>query len=368
MEKYQDLVKYILQSGTHERNRTAEDTIATFGYNYKLDVEENYPLLTTKKMDTFRWDSMLHELEWYLSGQHHIRELTEETSIWDAWADEDMNLPSAYGRFWRRFPVPTTVQQLNGEEWMSRDSEYTTFEHVEYVDNDEEDAYKTIGEEKGRLVFDQLEFIVDALNNDNPYRGPESRRLVTSAWHPANAQSSSLPPCHFTYVFNVQNDRLNLHLTQRSADVALGVPFNIAAYSLLLKLIAKQTKYKAGHFNHTLVDAHIYCGKGERSDWYNDNLAYLASKLSDVSGNKEYMDIHDWIIENAPTEDTETNPDNGSYGYDHIPGLIKQLSRKPKNRPNINISESTTIDNAEYDDFELKNYDSYGGLSFNVAE
>lgn len=348
MEKYHNLVEDVLKNGNIKDNRTEENTISFFGYDYKINIGEGYPLLTTKKMNTFRWDSMLHEVEWYMSGKHHIRELTEKTSIWDAWADNNMNLPSAYGRFWRRFPVPELKSQLDGEDWINKDSKY-------------------VNEINDGLVFDQLKFVIDALKGDNPHRGPESRRLVVSAWHPSNAHISSLPPCHFTFVFNVQNDKLNLHLTQRSADIALGVPFNIAAYSLLLKLVANQTDYNTGIFHHSLVDAHIYCGKDERSRWYKNNLPELQSKLNMADKKEDYKEIRSWVLTNAPEIQNE-EPENHNYGSDHIPGLLEQISREPMGRSKLNIEDNVDIDNIEYSDFSLENYESHNGISFSVAE
>lgn len=353
MDKYQKIVLDVLSNGTHEENRTAEDTIADFGYHYSIDLSKGYPLLTTKEMDTFRWDSMLHEFEWYLSGDHHVQELTEKTGIWDAWADENNNLPSAYGRFWRRYPVPSEKTQLDGEAWITDDSKYTTRESNNGDSN---------------LVFDQLGFVVDALSGDNPYRGSESRRLIVNAWHPSNAQVSNLPPCHYTFVFNTQNGKLNTHLTQRSADIALGVPFNIAAYSLMTELVAQQTGYDVGEFSHTLVDAHIYCGRDERSEWYSNNMGQLQEKIKNAESSEDYKNIRSWVLDNAPEDTGAGNVSEHKYGYDHVPGLLEQLSREPLGRSNLNISEGSTIDNATYSDFNLENYRSHGGLSFKVAE
>lgn len=434
MDKYQELVKNVLQNGTKEKNRTKEDTISSFGYNYTIDVGEGYPLLTTKKMDTFRWDSMLHELDWYLSGKHHIRDLTEKTGIWDAWADDDYNLPSAYGRFWRRYPVPDGRAQLPGEEWIDPDNPWTNNEtpvSVRFAFGPSEDnvlqkaaeRLQSLGDslddlmlyldkptkrktdeytkveftttvcgskrkdvervvkqiennvnpysvqvKEPYLTFDQLKFVVDALDDENQFRGPESRRLIVQAWHPSNAQVSSLPPCHYSYLFNVQDDSLNLHLTQRSADIALGVPFNIAAYSLILKLVAQQTSHDVGKFNHTLVDAHIYCGKSQRSNWHEENLRELQSRVSDVEDREQFNQIRDWILENAPEEDCETQPTEGVFGYDHVPGLVEQLTRKPYGRSNLEVDNNSTINNLSHDQIDLSEYESHPGLRFNVAE
>lgn len=435
MQEYLDLIKYTLQNGSLEENRTDEYTLSTFGYNYTIDLSDGYPLLTTKQMDTFRWDSMLHEMEWYMSGKHHIRELTEKTGIWDAWADSDMNLPSAYGRFWRRYPVPELQSQFPGESWVGEDNQWTQTEqtvrltyvygsdtedavdstkteilevlqntvaevdtYLDSVDVRSDDNYTAVEQsitvshrdenlvdgtvneivenagayesERGdkRLTFDQVQFIVDALNGDNPYRGPESRRLVLNAWHPSNAQASELPPCHYSAVFNVQSGQLNTHLTQRSADIALGVPFNIAAYSALNKLIAQETDYESGYFNHTLVDAHIYCGKKERSNWYKKNIQNIQRQVREAEKGSDYRDIRDMILEKAPEDTGVTKPSEHNYGHDHIPGLLEQVSRKPLGACELYIREGATVNNLSRDDFELKDYECHDGIRFSVAE
>ncbi len=362
MRQYLDAVESILREGNYKRNRTDSDTISRFSTSYTIDLQEGFPLLTTKDLSGFRWNSLIHELLWYFSGQHHIRDLTEETSIWDAWADEKMNLPTAYGRFWRRYPIPEKDDQLEGEWWV-RGREDWIQDAVEQYDVSEQEIRKGmkrwINEEEGRKTFDQIQYAIDTLNGEHPYRGPESRRIVITAWHPANAAVSKLPPCHFTYVLNVQDGKINTHLTQRSADIALGVPFNIAAYALITKIIAKQTDFEVGKFSHTLVDSHAYCGKEERGDWYSEYLHELQERLEEAEDPEDYLEIRDWILENAPEEEEE--------GYDHVPGLLKQLSREPRDRPEISVPEKP-IDEMEYDDFSLENYDPAPGISFEVAE
>ena len=350
MQQYHTLVRHALQ-GSYKSNRTAADTVSTFGEYYEVDIGSSYPLLTTKKMDTFRWDSMLQELVWYLSGEHHVRNLREETGIWDAWADGDWALPSAYGRFWRRFPVPEANAQLPGEVWADSS--------CPWVERDNE---------TGTLVFDQIAYVVDTLRGDNPDRGPESRRLVVTAWHPANAATSGLPPCHYTFALNVQNGRLNCHLTQRSADIALGVPFNIAAYALLATVVAEATGLEPGQFGHSLVDAHVYCGTGERGLWYAENLGALQKRLAAVDAREEYRDVRDWLLAESPPEETDDlDPASHEYGYDHVPGLLEQLAREPLEPPSIDISAGT-VDKLTYDAVELRGYDSHGPLGFRVAE
>lgn len=350
MDQYQNFIKAAL-NGVHKKNRTDADTIASFSAQQKFDLASSFPLLTTKKMDTYRWESMVHELLWYLSGDHHIRNLREETNIWDAWADEDWNLPSAYGRFWRRHPIPNENAQLPGEAWADTDCQWVTLD-------DETDT----------LVFDQLEYMIDTLQGENPNKTPNSRRLVVSSWHPANASVSNLPPCHYTFNLNVQDGKLNCHLTQRSADIALGVPFNIASYSLLTKIISEVTDFTPGAFAHTLVDAHIYCGKSDRGEWYSNNLSEIQKRISTVGNRGGYADIRDWIIEEAPPEESDSvDPSNHKYGYDHVPGLIEQLSREPLDLPNIRL-DIRSLDDMSYEDIQLTGYNSHSSIKYEVSE
>ncbi len=351
MQQYQTLVETALSTGTYKPNRTSVDTISSFSQHYSIDLEEGYPLLTTKQMDGFRWESMIHELLWYLSGEEHIRDLREKTAIWDEWADEDGHLDTAYGRFWRRFPVPEGGAQLPGEVW-----------------SDERCPWVTRDSETEKLVFDQIQYVLDVLQGNHPEKGPHSRRLVVNAWHPANASVSNLPPCHYTYNLNVQDGQLNCHLTQRSADIALGVPFNIASYALLTKIISEVTDFTPGTFAHTLVDAHIYCGKSDRGKWYSHNLPNIQKKLSIVDERAGYADIRDWIIEKAPPEDADSvDPANHNYGYDHVPGLIEQLSREPLKLPNIQL-DVDSLNELDYDDIRLTNYNSHSSINYEVSE
>ncbi len=331
MKQYLDLVRRVLDRGTYKPNRTGVDTIAAFSQHYEIDLQRGFPLLTTKRMDGFRWDSLIHELLWYLSGQEHIRDLREETGIWDAWADEDGHLDTAYGRFWRRFPVPE--EGLPGEAWP-------------------EDAHRWVDAEAG--TFDQIQYVLDTLREN-----PHSRRMVVSAWHPGNAAVSQLPPCHYTFVLNVQGDRLNLHLTQRSGDIALGVPFNIAAYALLAKAIAGRTEFEVGRFGHTVVDAHIYCGRGDRGAWYADHLSDLRDRLLDVDDRTDHRAVREWLEGAAPPE--------SEAGYDHVPGLLEQLAREPLERPRVEIADRP-LDELTFDDIRLREYRSADGLDFAVAE
>ena len=288
MQQYLDMIQYVLTNGVEKVNRTGVKTLAVFSYFYRVDLTEGYPLLTTKKMF---FDSMLHELFWYLSGEEHIKSLREKTKIWDAWADDAGRLETAYGRFWRRFPVPESAARLPGENWGQR---WVTTDPV-----------------TGTKVFDQIQYIIDSLKEIR--QDPEHknlRRLVVTAWHPANAAESKLPPCHYTFTFNVLGDKLNCHLTQRSCDLALGVPFNLACYALLTTMIAKETGFTPGEFAHTLIDAHIY--------------------------------------------------------ENHIAGLREQILRDPKPLPKLEIADQP-FDQLGFDDIKLKEYNPHPVIKFPVA-
>ena len=333
MQEYLDLVADTLRTGNYKPNRTGVDTVSSFSQHYRVDLREGFPLLTTKDLSGFRWDSLVHELLWYLSGEEHVRTLRERTGIWDAWADEEGHLDTAYGRFWRRFPVPESG--LPGESWPD--------ETHRWLNDDER-------------TFDQIEYVLDTLREN-----PRSRRIVVNAWHPANAAVSTLPPCHYTFVFNVQGDRLNCHLTQRSGDIALGVPFNVAAYALLTHAIADRTGFEVGTFAHTVVDAHVYCGRGARGEWYADALPDLRSRLAGVEAREDYLAVREWVESAAPAEP------EGEENYDHVPGLLTQLSREPRERPRIEIADGP-LDELTYDDVRLEGYDAAEGIRFAVAE
>lgn len=286
MQHYLDMVQYVLTNGVRKVNRTGTAALTVFAYFYRVDLQRGFPLLTTKKM---YWDSLVHELFWYLSGEEHIRNLRTKTKIWDAWANDEGHLETAYGRFWRRFPVPN--QGLPGERWSSK--------------------WTSIDPTTGERVFDQLQYILDSLKEikQNPTH-PSLRRLIVSAWHPANAAESKLPPCHYTFVFNVIGNKLNCHLTQRSCDIALGVPFNLACYALLTMMIAKETGFEPGEFAHSLIDAHIY--------------------------------------------------------ENHIEGLREQILREPQPLPTVTIADKPFAQ-LSFDDIKLHNYHAAPLIKFPVA-
>lgn len=294
MKEYHDLVKLVLENGVRKKSRTGVDTLSYFGAFYRVDLSKGFPLLTTKKMI---WKSLLYEVLWYLSGDDHIRNLREHTKIWDAWADEEGNLQTAYGRYWRRYPVPEKGAALGEEVFVDEGHPFVT------------------KEENGSLTFDQVGWVIDQIKNN-----PNSRRMVIVAWHPANAVISKLPPCHYTFTFNVSDGKLNCHLTQRSGDIALGIPFNLAAYSLLTQIIAQDAGLELGYFAHTIIDAHIY-------------VADKGSKME---------------------------------AYDHVAGLKEQLTRKPLELPKLKIAKKP-LDQLTYDDFELVGYEHHPRIKFEVA-
>ena len=209
MRTYLDLLQHILDHGIDRGDRTGTGTRAVFGYQMRFDLAAGFPLLTTKRLHT---RSIVHELLWFLRGETNVRSLQEAgVSIWDEWADEHGELGPVYGHQWRH--------------WPARDG----------------------GE------IDQIQRLVEGLR-----RNPESRRHIVTAWNPADVDRMALPPCHALFQFHVAAGRLSCQLYQRSADVFLGVPFNIASYALLTHMVAQVTGLQAGDFVHTLGDAHLY--------------------------------------------------------------------------------------------------------------
>ena len=360
MKQYQDLVRHVLETGTRKENRTGVDTLSTFGYYFEHDLREGFPLLTTKSVS---WKNIVVEMLWFLSGQTDISILKRHgCKFWDAWADENGKVPSAYGNFWRKFPVHGTLMDDNTNEYGDVLGPPIPNPTIEFND--------------------QIAWVLAELR-----RNPMSRRMVVSAWAPGNAQGSKLPPCHCLFMFNVQNrqkftvnvidaedtskvlqsytvrdieearsfanhdglknalihitgeseetfQQLCLHLTQRSCDVALGVPYNIASYALLLSLFGHFAGIDPGVFGHSLVDAHIYTAK----------------------------------------------PDGSKAEFDHIPGLKEQIAREPKRLPRLRISdeikslgdierlmgpEVTTDEVMRH--FVLEGYEPHSAINFKVA-
>ncbi|MBO9425217.1 thymidylate synthase [Labrenzia sp. R4_1] len=213
MQQYHDLLSKILEDGIDRGDRTGTGTRSIFGYQMRFDLSEGFPLVTTKKLHL---RSIIHELLWFVAGDTNIAYLKENgVKIWDDWADENGDLGPVYGYQWRSWPAP------------SRDG-------------------------SGQSI-DQISNVLEMIR-----KSPESRRLIVSAWNPALVDEMALPPCHALFQFYVADGKLSCQLYQRSADVFLGVPFNIASYALLTMMIAQVTGLKPGDFVHTLGDAHLY--------------------------------------------------------------------------------------------------------------
>ncbi len=209
MKQYHDLLRHVLDHGVQKSDRTGTGTISVFGYQMRFDLSEGFPALTTKKLHL---RSIIHELLWFLQGDTNIKYLHDNNvSIWDEWADTDGNLGPIYGHQWRK--------------WQSQDGK----------------------------VIDQISQVVEMIK-----RNPDSRRMIVSAWNVGDIPKMALPPCHLMFQFYVANGRLSCQLYQRSADIFLGVPFNIASYALLTMMMAQVTGYEAGEFVHTFGDAHLY--------------------------------------------------------------------------------------------------------------
>lgn len=263
MKQYLDLLREIMDKGVVKTDRTGVGTKSIFGHQMRFDLSEGFPLLTTKKVHL---KSIIYELLWFISGDTNVKFLQDnKVTIWDEWADENGNLGPVYGHQWRSWPAPD-----------------------------------------GRSI-DQLADVVSQIR-----KNPDSRRLIVSAWNPAEVDKMALPPCHSLFQFYVANGKLSLQLYQRSADTFLGVPFNIASYALLTMMVAQCCGLEPGDFVHTLGDAHIY-----------------------------------------------TN---------HFEQVALQLSRQPRPLPKMIINpDKKDIFNFKYEDFELTGYDPWPSIKAPVA-
>lgn len=215
MNQYETLLKYVKDKGIRKADRTGTGTVSIFGYQMRFDLNEGFPLITTKKIHI---KSVIHELLWFLKGDSNINYLKENgVTIWDEWADENGNLGPVYGYQWRSWTTPSGS-------------------HI-----------------------DQISQIIDMLKNS-----PDSRRIIVSAWNVSDIEDMKLPPCHCLFQFYVVNNKLSCQMYQRSADMFLGVPFNIASYALLTMMIAQVCNFELGEFIHTLGDTHIYINHFEQ--------------------------------------------------------------------------------------------------------
>ena len=256
MKQYQDLVRHVLTHGNKKEDRTGTGTVSVFGYQMRFDLNAGFPLLTTKKVHL---KSIIHELLWFLQGSTNIAYLKENgVRIWDEWADENGNLGPVYGYQWRNWPKPDGT-------------------HI-----------------------DQITQVVN-MNKNNP----DSRRLIVSAWNVADVDQMKLPPCHAFFQFYVADGKLSCQLYQRSADIFLGVPFNIASYALLTMMVAQVCGLKLGDFVHTLGDAHIYSNHFEQ---VNEQLTREPRALPKMHINPKVKDIFDFKFEDFTLEDYDPYP------------------------------------------------------------
>lgn len=256
MKQYQDLMRHVLETGNQKHDRTGTGTISVFGYQMRFNLKEGFPVVTTKKLHL---KSIIHELLWFLSGDTNIKYLKENgVKIWDEWADAEGNLGPVYGYQWRSWPTP------DGN-------------HV-----------------------DQISQIVQQIKNN-----PDSRRIIVSAWNVADVNKMALPPCHCLFQFYVADSKLSCQLYQRSADIFLGVPFNIASYALLTLMLAQVCNLEPGDFVHTLGDAHIYNNHLEQA---NLQLSREPRTLPTMHINPDVKDIFSFKFEDFTLENYDPMP------------------------------------------------------------
>lgn len=262
MKQYQDLMKRVLDEGTEKADRTGTGTKSVFGHQMRFDLSEGFPLVTTKKLHL---KSIIHELLWFLKGETNIAYLKEhDVKIWDAWADKDGNLGPVYGSQWR--------------SWKGADGKTT----------------------------DQISQLIDQIK-----KNPDSRRLIVSAWNVGEIPNMALPPCHAFFQFYVANEKLSCQLYQRSADIFLGVPFNIASYALLTMMIAQVCNLKVGDFVHTLGDAHLYTNHFDQAK---EQLSRKPFPLPTMTINPSVKNIFEFAFEDFKLENYQAHP--------HIKGAV----------------------------------------------
>ncbi|WP_113661668.1 thymidylate synthase [Pedobacter nanyangensis] len=262
MKQYLDLMQHVLDNGTQKHDRTGTGTISVFGYQMRFNLQEGFPMVTTKKLHL---KSIIHELIWFLQGDTNIKYLKDNgVRIWDEWADENGDLGPVYGSQWRSWPKP----------------------------------------DGGHI--DQITQIINTIKNN-----PDSRRIIVSAWNVAEIENMALPPCHAFFQFYVAEGKLSCQLYQRSADIFLGVPFNIASYALLTMMVAQVCGLAAGDFIHTFGDAHIYNNHLEQVKL---QLSRDPKPLPTMKINPEVKDIFDFKFEDFELVNYEAHP--------HIKGIV----------------------------------------------
>jgi len=265
MKQYLELMKHVKERGIKKEDRTGTGTLSVFGYQMRFSLDEGFPLITTKKLHL---KSIIHELLWFLKGSTNIDYLKEHgVSIWDEWADEKGELGPVYGAQWRSWPT-----------------------------------------QDGKSI-DQISEVINQIKTN-----PDSRRLIVSSWNVSEVDNMALPPCHALFQFYVSEGKLSCQLYQRSADIFLGVPFNIASYALLILMVAKVTNLKPGEFIHTLGDAHLYLN---HLDQVEEQLLRKPKKLPVMKINKETNRISEFVYEDFSLE-----------GYDPLPHISAPVAYK----------------------------------------
>jgi len=255
MKQYLDLLQHVVEKGVEKNDRTGTGTISTFGYQMRFNLQDGFPLLTTKKVHL---RSIIHELLWFLKGDTNVKYLNDnKVTIWDEWADVNGDLGPIYGHQWR--------------SWDSEDHS-----------------------------IDQIDEIINTLKHN-----PDSRRMIVSAWNVGKLQEMRLPPCHLLFQFYVANGTLSCQLYQRSADIFLGVPFNIASYALLTMMIAQVSGLKPGEFIHTLGDAHIYLN---HMDQVKLQLSRDLRPLPQMKINQEISNINNFVFDDFKLEGYDPHP------------------------------------------------------------
>lgn len=256
MKQYHDLMRHVLATGAKKEDRTGTGTVSVFGYQMRYNLAEGFPLVTTKKCHT---KSIIHELLWFLKGDTNIKYLKDNgVRIWDEWADAEGNLGPVYGYQWRNWPTPD-----------------------------------------GKHI-DQITQVIDMIKNN-----PDSRRLIVSAWNVSDINQMKLPPCHAFFQFYVADGKLSCQLYQRSADIFLGVPFNIASYALLTMMVAQVCDLQLGDFVHTLGDAHLYSNHIEQA---NLQLSRELRALPTMKINPNVKSIFDFTIDDFVLENYDPHP------------------------------------------------------------
>jgi thymidylate synthase len=352
VKQYLEHSKLILSDAFsgYKPNRTHIDSISRFRHSNEYDLSKGFPLLTTKKMGI---KGIIHEVIWFLKGDGNIKYLADNNvHIWDDNAFEH-HLKSEGLK--EKFPTYSADWKQAKDDYIARIKEDDDFaeQHGDMgpIYGVQWRHWKTTqGEE-----IDQIANMVNRLVNS-----PMSRRNIVTAWNPEEVDNMALPPCHAIFQANVQDDRLDVHLYQRSCDMFLGVPFNIASYAMLTQILANQAELKPGLFGHSFGDAHFYCGADERGAFYEERLEELKRLVGAAQGRDDFEYILDLIKEDAPPER------EGKQGQDHVPLILQQLAREPRPLPKMTIAKKP-YDELTIEDFTLDDYYPHKRIKASMA-